>query len=138
MPFRIVCIAVLARAIEEDCASSASALSDTDVDRYHKDGYVIVRNLFSAAEAEEFGLVNRVVPADELDAFVDDWASRLAAGPPIALSLSKKMLNNATHVTLAQALEDEARSQSVTLASDDTADAFKAFVEKREPNFKGP
>ena len=94
-------------------------------------------DILSAAEAEEFGLVNRVVPADELDAFVDDWASRLAAGPPIALSLSKKMLNNATHVTLAQALEDEARSQSVTLASDDTADAFKAFVEKREPNFKG-
>ena len=94
-------------------------------------------DILSAAEAEELGLVNRVVPADELDAFVDDWASRLAAGPPIALSLSKKMLNNATHVTLAQALEDEARSQSVTLASDDTADAFKAFVEKREPNFKG-
>ncbi len=93
--------------------------------------------ILSAAEAAEFGLVNRVVPADELDAFVDDWASRLAAGPPIAYSLSKKMLNNATHVTLAQALEDEARSQSITLASSDTADAFKAFVEKREPNFQG-
>ncbi len=93
--------------------------------------------ILSAAEAAEFGLVNRVVPADELDAFVDDWAARLAAGPPIALSLSKKMLNNSTHVTLAQALEDEARSQSVTLVSKDTADAFLAFVEKREPNFQG-
>ena len=94
-------------------------------------------DILSASEAAEIGLVNRVVPADELDAFVDDWAARLAAGPPIALSLSKRMLNNATHVTLAQALEDEARSQSVTLASQDTTDAFAAFVEKREPNFRG-
>ncbi len=93
--------------------------------------------ILSAAEAADFGLVNRVVPADELDAFVDDWASRLAAGPPLAYSLSKRMLNNSTHVTLAQALEDEARSQSITLASSDTADAFKAFVEKREPHFRG-
>ena len=50
MPLRYFCLAFLARAIDttEDCASSA--LADTDVDRYHKDGYVIVRNLFSAAE----------------------------------------------------------------------------------------
>ena len=43
-------------------------------------------DIISAAEAAEFGIVNRVVPDDELDAFVDDWAARLAAGPPIALS----------------------------------------------------
>lgn len=93
--------------------------------------------IISAAEAEEFGLVNRVVAHDELDAFVDDWAARLAAGPPIALSLTKRMLNNATHVTLAQALEDEARSQSITLASRDTVEAIGAFADKREPTFRG-
>lgn len=94
-------------------------------------------DILSATEAEQMGLVNRVVPHEELDAFVDDWASRLAAGPPIAYSLTKRMLNNSIHVTLAQALEDEARSQSVTLASADTRDAFAAFVEKREPDFQG-
>lgn len=93
--------------------------------------------IISAAEAEEFGLVNRVVPHDELDAFVDDWAARLAAGPPIALSLTKRMLNNATHVTLAQALEDEARSQTITLATKDTMEAIGAFADKREPTFRG-
>lgn len=93
--------------------------------------------IISAAEAAEYGLVNRVVPADELDAFVDDWASRLAAGPPIAYSLSKRMLDNSSHVTLAQALEDEARSQTVTLHSEDTIEAITAFSEKRDPVFRG-
>lgn len=93
--------------------------------------------IVSAAEASEFGLVNRVVEDDELDAFVTDWADRLAAGPPIALGLTKKMLNSSTSLTLQQALENEAWSQSVTLASSDTRDAFAAFVEKREPNFRG-
>ena len=46
-------------------------------------------DILSAAEAAAFGLVNRVVPDDELDAFVDDWARRLAEGPTLALSLTK-------------------------------------------------
>ena len=94
-------------------------------------------DIISAAEADAYGLVNRVVPHDELDAFVDDWASRLAAGPPIALGLSKRMLNNSSHVTLAQALEDEGRSQSITLTTRDTAEAIGAFAERREPTFHG-
>lgn len=94
-------------------------------------------DIISAAEAEALGLVNRVVPADELDSFVDDWASRLAAGPPIALSLTKGMLNDAMGMTMAQALEAEARSQSITLQSKDTVEAIGAFVEKREPEFNG-
>ncbi len=81
--------------------------------------------------------MNRVVPDDELDDFVDDWARRLAAGPPIALGLTKKMLNDSMSLTLQQALEDEGRSQSVNLASEDTREAIGAFVEKRDPEFKG-
>ncbi len=94
-------------------------------------------DIVSAAEAAEFGLVNRVVPDDELDAFVAGWAERLAAGPPIALGLTKKMLNSSMSLTLQQALEDEGRAQSVTLSSRDTADAFAAFTEKRQPRFEG-
>lgn len=92
---------------------------------------------FSAAEAERIGLVNRTVPADELDGIVDEWAQRLAAGPPIALALTKSMLNNSANKTMAQALDDEAKSQSVTLTTQDTAEAFAAFVDKRDPEFKG-
>jgi 2-(1,2-epoxy-1,2-dihydrophenyl)acetyl-CoA isomerase len=93
--------------------------------------------VLSAKEAESFGLVNRVVPAGELSAFVADWASRLAAGPPMALSLTKTMLNNSFAVSMDQALEDEARSQNVNFASADFTEAINAFVEKRPPKFEG-
>src|SRR2546430_14339333 len=58
--------------------------------------------IVSAKEAADIGLVNRVVPAGELDAVVDDWARRLAAGPPIALSMTKATLNNSSSASPAQ------------------------------------
>ena len=94
-------------------------------------------DVISAKEAEAFGLVNRVVPAGELSAFVADWAARLAAGPPLALSLTKTMLNNSFAVSMDQALEDEARSQNVNFASADFTEALNAFLEKRPPKFEG-
>lgn len=94
-------------------------------------------DIISAADAEGMGLVNRVVADADLDAFVADWAGRLASGPPIALGLTKRMLNESANRTLQQALEAEAMAQSITLQSKDTQDAFAAFVEKRDPNFQG-
>ncbi len=94
-------------------------------------------DILSAREAADYGLLNRVVPDDELDAFVGDWARRLAAGPPIALSMTKSLLHNAMSVSLTQALEDEARCQTVNFGSADTAEAMRAFAEKREPTFEG-
>jgi 2-(1,2-epoxy-1,2-dihydrophenyl)acetyl-CoA isomerase len=97
----------------------------------------LLAEIISAKEAEAMGLVNRVVPVGELDAFVDDWATRLAAGPPIALAQTKRLLNNAFAVTLEQALEDEGAAQTVNFGTKDTLEAMSAFVEKRAPNFKG-
>lgn len=94
-------------------------------------------DILSAEEAQAMGLVNRVVPADALDAFVDDWAQRLAAGPPIALAQTKMMLNNSFDVTLSQALDDEGWAQSVNFGTADTVEAMSAFVQKREPRFTG-
>jgi len=94
-------------------------------------------DVISAKEAEEIGIVNRVVPAGDLDAVVDDWALRLAAGPPIALSMTKTMLNNAFAVSMDQALEDEGRCQTVNFGTADTAEAMAAFLQKREPRFTG-
>jgi enoyl-CoA hydratase/carnithine racemase len=94
-------------------------------------------DVIDASEAERFGIVNRVVPAEQLDGFVADWAERLAAGPPIALSLTKTMLNSGLATSMDQALEDEARAQAVNFASADIAEAMAAFVEKREPDFRG-
>ncbi|MDP2627602.1 MAG: enoyl-CoA hydratase [Candidatus Rokubacteria bacterium] len=94
-------------------------------------------DIVSAQEAAGMGLVNRVVPAAELDAFVCGWADRLAAGPPIALSMTKRLLTNAFSVTLDEALEAEGMAQSVNLATQDTVEAIQAFLEKREPRFRG-
>ena len=94
-------------------------------------------DILSAAEAESFGLVNRVVPDDELDAFVDDWAARLAEGPTLALSMTKTMLNNSSAVSMEQALEDEARAQAANFGTRDTREALTAFVERRPPHFEG-
>jgi enoyl-CoA hydratase/carnithine racemase len=94
-------------------------------------------DLLSAEQAEDFGIVNRVVPDSELDAFVAEWAARLAAGPPIALGLTKRLLNDSHSRSLAEALEAEGMAQSITLQSKDTAEAIASFMEKREPTFHG-
>lgn len=98
----------------------------------------LLADVISAAEAKEMGLVNRVIDSSEIDGFVSDWARRLAAGPPLALSMTKQMLNHSSAVSMAQALDDEARCQTVTtMATTDTAEAMAAFVEKRPPVFHG-
>ena len=97
----------------------------------------LLADIVSAQEAERMGLVNRVVPHDELDAFVADWAERLAAGPPLALAMTKRLLNNAFAGGLAEALEAEGMAQSVNAASADTREAIAAFFDKRTPRFEG-
>jgi enoyl-CoA hydratase/carnithine racemase len=97
----------------------------------------LLADIVDAAEAEAMGLVNRVLPDAELDAFVDDWADRLAAGPPIALAMTKRLLNNSLDATLAQALDDEGQAQTVNFSTSDTREAVMAFMEKRQPSFEG-
>jgi 2-(1,2-epoxy-1,2-dihydrophenyl)acetyl-CoA isomerase len=83
------------------------------------------------------GLVNRVVAVAELDALAEDWGRRLAAGPTLALGLSKRLLDASSSVTLEQALEDEARCQHITYTSEDVREGIAAFLERREPRFRG-
>ena len=97
----------------------------------------LLADVLSAEEAERIGIVNRVVPDDELDAFVSDWATRLAEGPPLALQLTKRMLTSSFSLSLHDALQWEAAAQSVNLVSKDTREGIAAFVEKRTPVFKG-
>lgn len=94
-------------------------------------------DIIDAAEAERLGLINRLVPDAELDEFVDDWAKRLTALPPIALAQTKRLLNNAMNVTLEEALDDEGTAQTVNFGTKDTPEAIAAWVEKREPKFQG-
>src|SRR5580658_9740444 len=93
--------------------------------------------MWSGVEAASIGLVNRVLPPDELDAFVDDWAATLAAGPPLALSMTKTLLHASSTASMEQAVEDEARCQALNFSTRDTQEAMAAFAEKREPLFIG-
>ena len=97
----------------------------------------LLAEIIGASDALEMGLVNRVLPDGEVDAFVDNWARKLAAGPPIALAQTKRLLNNSLNVTLEEALDDEAAAQTINFATSDTAEAMRAFIEKREPKFTG-
>ena len=94
-------------------------------------------DVIDAARADRLGFVNEVVPVDQLDAAVTAIAEQIAAGPPIALSMTKRMLDNAAAASLVQATEAEAVSQGVNLGTTDLRDALQAFAEKRRPNFQG-
>ena len=93
--------------------------------------------VIDAAEAERIGIVNRVVPAAELDDAVDTVVARLLQMAPIALTQTKHLLDQAFTVTFAEAVEAEAAAQVVNLSSDDAREAVKAFMEKRDPKFSG-
>jgi 2-(1,2-epoxy-1,2-dihydrophenyl)acetyl-CoA isomerase len=94
-------------------------------------------DIISAKEAEEMGILNRVLSDAELDGFVADWADRLASGPPLAMQLTKRMLANSLSHSFAEALDYEAAAQTVNFASDDTQEGVVAFMEKRSPRFVG-
>jgi enoyl-CoA hydratase/carnithine racemase len=97
----------------------------------------LTAEMIDAARADRIGFVNDVVAAEELDAKVAEVAARIAAGPPIALSITKRMLTNAANISLASALETETLAQNVNVSTEDMAEAMMAFHEKRTPVFRG-
>jgi 2-(1,2-epoxy-1,2-dihydrophenyl)acetyl-CoA isomerase len=91
----------------------------------------------NAKDACEMGLVNRVVPASDLDATVAEWAALLAAGPTRTIALAKKLINGAHDVDRATAFEREAVAQELNMSTNDAQEGVRSFVERREPDFKG-
>jgi 2-(1,2-epoxy-1,2-dihydrophenyl)acetyl-CoA isomerase len=91
----------------------------------------------SAADAERFGLVNRVVAPDRLPAETRTLAARLATAAPRALALTKRALNRSLEVGLAEALDYEAALQGLAGRTADHAEGVRAFVDKRPPRFSG-
>ena len=91
----------------------------------------------SAADAERFGLVSRVLPADRLADGARDAAIRLAGFAPRALAHTKRALQRSWSIDLDDALEDEALRQGIAGATADHAEGLAAFLEKRPPRFTG-
>jgi 2-(1,2-epoxy-1,2-dihydrophenyl)acetyl-CoA isomerase len=90
-----------------------------------------------AAEAERLGLVNAILPEDKFSQHVMERARRLAAGPRTAHRYMKENLNRAVYGRLAECLDLEATNHVRTTQTEDHEEAARAFVEKREPNFRG-
>lgn len=91
----------------------------------------------SAAEAHAAGLVNHVVPDDDLAARTAALAAQLAAGPTKAFGLTKRAMNRAAAGSLDDALDYEAQLQQIAGATADHAEGVAAFLEKRPPRFAG-
>lgn len=91
----------------------------------------------SAQDALELGIVNKVVPFDELEATTREWAGRLAHGPTKAIGLSKALLNKAFESDRATSFADEAMVQELIMTTHDANEGVAAFVERREVAFKG-
>lgn len=88
-----------------------------------------------AQQALSLGLVNRVVPAVELDSQSEMWAVALARGPLNALGLAKRAFNKAILPNLEEVLDYEAYLQDIAAQGEDHREGLKAFLEKRAPNF---
>jgi 2-(1,2-epoxy-1,2-dihydrophenyl)acetyl-CoA isomerase len=91
----------------------------------------------SGAEAADWGMIHRAVPAEELDATADALVERLATGPTVAIGITKRSIHRALEGSLAEALETEANGLELTSRSPDFKEGLAAFRESRPPRFEG-
>jgi len=94
-------------------------------------------DLIDAAEAHRLGLINRVVPHDQFESEVRQWAVRIAAGPLISFRYMKANINLATHTDFRMLLDREAETHLRCGQTDDHKEGVRAFLEKRAPQFTG-
>ncbi|PPS67203.1 MULTISPECIES: enoyl-CoA hydratase/isomerase family protein [Streptomyces] len=91
----------------------------------------------TAPDAERLGLVNRVVPDEELQKTARAWAERLAAGPTRALALTKQLVNASLDTDRAAAFAAEAAAQEINMTTADAREGMRSFVERRSAEFGG-
>ncbi len=98
---------------------------------------VFLGDTITATEAAELGIVNRVVPADQLHAAAEEWATRIAAKPTKVLGWAKKLLHDATEIPRTATLENEAVFIELNQGTDDGKERMAAMMEKRDPIWRG-
>jgi enoyl-CoA hydratase/carnithine racemase len=93
--------------------------------------------LFNAQEALEMGYVLRVVPHEDLMAETREYALKLAAGPPIAMQLAKRLVYRGLNQDFMEGLEQAQAAMTIVQSTADSKEGPAAFREKRAPNFEG-
>ncbi|MDO8635318.1 MAG: enoyl-CoA hydratase-related protein, partial [Dehalococcoidia bacterium] len=98
---------------------------------------IFTADFLEAPEAQRRGVLNRVVPAADLEKDTIELARKIANGPPIAIRLAKMQLYRGMHTEMDAAFDTAAACQAICMTSEDHKEAVAAFGQKREPIFKG-
>ena len=116
------------------CTTPAVALT-RNISRKRSMEMLLTGEMIDAATALEFGLVNRVVPADALRETVDALAATIAAKSPLAVKLGKQAVRTQTGLDLASAYDCASRAMVENMLAGDAEEGISAFFDKRPPNF---
>ena len=113
------------------------ALIYRNVPRKKTNEMLLLGERIDARQAQEAGIVNRVAPAGEFDAAVDEWAGKLASKSPILMRLGKDAMFRQMDMALLDALEYLHAQLTIALSTEDIVEGVTAFFEKREPRWTG-
>src|SRR5439155_20151229 len=98
---------------------------------------IFTGDFVDGTQAEQYGIVNKCLPAEELEATAMSMATKLASGPPVALAMAKRVIQEAPDVSLRDHMANMAYILGALDGSVDVAEGVKAFIEKREAVFRG-
>lgn len=119
------------------CDMGACAILPRIIGQGRASELLLLGRSMTADEGERWGFFNQVVAQPELDNVAVELATRIAAGPGFANMMTKTMLAQEWSMSLEQAIESEAQAQALCMQTEDFQNAYRSFVAKQQPTFKG-